>query len=51
MTETLQEETREAPEMPLHMRREGFDPVPEMAALSALDRGDELATDPSTFGH
>ena len=33
MTETLQEETREAPEMPLHMRREGFDPVPEMAAL------------------
>ena len=23
----------------------------EMAALSALDRGDELATDPSTFGH
>lgn len=33
MTETLQEETCEAPEMPLHMRREGFDPVPEMAAL------------------
>ena len=33
MTETLQEETREAPEMPLHMRRDGFDPVPEMAAL------------------
>jgi cytochrome P450 len=37
VTETLQEETREAPEMPpempLHMRREGFDPVPEMAAL------------------
>ena len=33
MTETLQEETREAPEMPLHMRREGFDPVREMAAL------------------
>ena len=33
MTETLQEETREAPEMPLHMRREGFDPLPEMAAL------------------
>ena len=37
MTETLQEEAREAPEMPpempLHMRREGFDPVPEMAAL------------------
>ena len=37
MTETLQEEAREAPEMPpempLHMRREGFDPVREMAAL------------------
>lgn len=37
MTETLQEEAREAPEtppeMPLHMRRKGFDPVPEMAAL------------------
>ena len=37
MTETLQEEAREAPEMPpempLHMRRDGFDPVPEMAAL------------------
>ncbi len=33
MTETLQEETREAPEMPLHMRREGFDPVREMTAL------------------
>jgi cytochrome P450 len=33
VTETLQEETREAPEMPLHMRREGFDPVLEMAAL------------------
>jgi cytochrome P450 len=33
VTETLQEETREAPEMPLHMRREGFDPVREMAAL------------------
>lgn len=29
MTETL----REAPELPLHMRREAFDPVPEMAAL------------------
>jgi cytochrome P450 len=33
VTETLQEETREAPEMPLHMRRQGFDPVREMAAL------------------
>jgi len=37
VTETLQEEAREAPEMPpempLHMRRDGFDPVPEMAAL------------------
>jgi cytochrome P450 len=33
VTETLQEETHEAPEMPLHMRREGFDPVREMAAL------------------
>jgi cytochrome P450 len=33
VTETLQEETREAPEMPLHMRREGFDPVREMTAL------------------
>ena len=29
MTETL----REAPEIPLHMRRVGFDPVPEMAEL------------------
>ena len=28
MTETL----RPAPELPLHMRRDGFDPVPEMAA-------------------
>jgi cytochrome P450 len=33
VTETLQEETREAPEMPLHMRREGFDPVREMTTL------------------
>lgn len=33
MTETLQVQAREAPEMPLHMRREGFDPVPEMGAL------------------
>lgn len=32
MTEMLQE-TREAPELPLHMRRAGFDPVPDMAAL------------------
>ena len=38
MTETLQEETREAPEMPLHMRREGFDPVRVMAALR-VDEG------------
>ena len=30
MTETIE---REAPELPLHMRREGFDPVPEMAAV------------------
>jgi cytochrome P450 len=30
MTETVE---REAPELPLHMRRDGFDPVPEMAAL------------------
>jgi cytochrome P450 len=30
MTETVE---REAPELPLHMRREGFDPVPEMAAV------------------
>jgi cytochrome P450 len=30
MTETIE---REAPELPLHMRRDGFDPVPEMAAL------------------
>jgi cytochrome P450 len=29
MTETL----REAPELPLHMRRNGFDPVPDMAAM------------------
>jgi cytochrome P450 len=34
MTETLQQEAREnPPELPLHMRREQFDPVPEMAAL------------------
>ena len=30
MTETVE---REAPEPPLHMRRDGFDPVPAMAAL------------------
>jgi cytochrome P450 len=30
MTETVE---RESPQLPLHMRREGFDPVPEMAAL------------------
>lgn len=30
MTETIE---REAPELPVHMRRDGFDPVPEMAAL------------------
>jgi cytochrome P450 len=30
MTETVE---REAPELPLHMRRDGFDPVPAMAAL------------------
>jgi cytochrome P450 len=30
MTETVE---REAPELPLHMRRAGFDPVPEMAAM------------------
>jgi cytochrome P450 len=30
MTETIE---REAPELPLHMRRDGFHPVPEMAAL------------------
>src|SRR5690242_4656677 len=29
MTQTVPE----APELPLHMRRDGFDPVPEMAAL------------------
>jgi cytochrome P450 len=33
MTETLQDETREAPTLPLHMRRDGFDPVPDMAAM------------------
>ena len=34
MTETLQQEAHDAaPELPLHMRRAGFDPVPEMAAL------------------
>jgi cytochrome P450 len=30
MTETVE---RKAPELPLHMRRNGFDPVPEMTAL------------------
>jgi cytochrome P450 len=30
MTETVE---REAPQLPLHMRRDGFDPVPEMAAM------------------
>jgi len=30
MTETVE---RKAPELPLHMRRDGFDPVPAMAAL------------------
>jgi cytochrome P450 len=33
MTETLQDETREAPTLPLHMRRDGFDPVPDMAEM------------------
>src|SRR3954451_11388367 len=33
MTETLQDEAREAPTLPLHMRRDGFDPVPDMAAM------------------
>jgi cytochrome P450 len=33
MTETLQDETREAPTLPLHMRRDGFHPVPDMAAM------------------
>jgi cytochrome P450 len=33
MTETVQDETREAPTLPLHMRRDGFDPVPDMAAM------------------
>src|SRR5689334_12357791 len=43
MTETL----REAPEIPLHMRRNGFDPVPEMAALRD-DEGVRLVT--TAFG-
>jgi cytochrome P450 len=30
MTETIEQE---APELPLHMRRDGFDPVPAMAAM------------------
>ena len=40
MTETIEPGTiepgsieREAPELPLHMRRDGFDPVPAMAAM------------------
>jgi cytochrome P450 len=33
MTETLQDETRETPTLPLHMRRDGFEPVPDMAAM------------------
>jgi cytochrome P450 len=35
MTETIErgQIERETPELPLHMRRDGFDPVPEMAAL------------------
>ena len=44
MTETLQEETREAPEMPLHMRREGFDPVREMATLRDVEGVREVDT-------
>jgi cytochrome P450 len=43
MTQTVEEPR----EMPLHMRREGFDPVPEMAALRE-DEGVRLVT--STLG-
>jgi cytochrome P450 len=44
MTETL----RPAPELPLHMRRDGFDPVPEMAAVRD-DEGVRLVT--TSFGY
>jgi cytochrome P450 len=43
MTDTV----REAPELPLHMRRDGFDPVPDMAALRD-DEGVRLIT--TSFG-
>ena len=43
MTQTVQEPR----ELPLHMRRDGFDPVPEMAALRE-DEGVRLVT--SSFG-
>ena len=33
MTETVQDETREAPTLPLHMRRDRFDPVAEMPQI------------------
>src|SRR4051794_20404528 len=35
MTDTIERGTTErtAPELPLHMRRDGFDPVPDMVAM------------------
>ena len=33
MTDTVADTPRAAPELPLHMRRDGFDPVPEMREL------------------
>jgi cytochrome P450 len=48
MTGTAVKETPgEAPEVPLHMRRDGFDPVPELAALRD-DEGVRLVT--TSFG-
>jgi cytochrome P450 len=48
MTATSVKETPdEAPEVPLHMRRDGFDPVPELAALRD-DEGVRLVT--TSFG-
>ena len=47
MTETVTETPRAAPELPLHMRRDGFDPVPEMRDLRD-DEGVRRVT--TTFG-
>ena len=42
MTQTVEQD---AQELPLHMRRDGFDPVPELAALRE-DEGVRLVTTP-----